>query len=155
MKKCKTCNIEKPDTDFYAKRLSCKECINVKARSRWHTNPQIRERQNERRRKSKSPTYREQIRQSAIQFKQRYPEKAKARFAAQYLPQQEGFVKHHWSYNKEHYRDIIYLTQAQHQKIHKYMIYDQEQMMYRDLNGVLLNSKEAHLLNFKKYENLE
>lgn len=53
--------------------------------------------------------------------------------------------KHHWSYNVEHYKDIIWLTKKQHKKGHRFLIYDQERMMYRryDTNE-LLDTKESH-----------
>ena len=52
---------------------------------------------------------------------------------------------HHWSYNKEHWKDCIELSEKEHNLAHRYMIYDQERMMYRDLDGILLDTKEAHL----------
>lgn len=57
----------------------------------------------------------------------------------------EGAEKHHWSYNEEHYKDVIWLSKKQHMKGHRFIIYDQERMMYRRYdNNVLLDTKEAH-----------
>ena len=52
---------------------------------------------------------------------------------------------HHWSYNEEHYKDVIHLTKKEHSKAHRFIIYDQERMMYRNLEGILLETKERHL----------
>jgi hypothetical protein len=56
----------------------------------------------------------------------------------------EGAEKHHWSYNKEHYKDVIWLSKKDHMKAHRFIKYDQERMMYRDLNGYLLETKARH-----------
>lgn len=78
-------------------------------------------------------------------FWNRFPEKLQAIYAIKNFKKNEGFHLHHWSYNEEHYKDIIELTASRHMKVHKRMIYDPERMMYRDLNGILLDTKEAHL----------
>lgn len=74
----------------------------------------------------------------------RYPEKKLARNASQKLKIREGFQKHHWSYNAEHYKDVFELLPREHAKLHRYMTYDQERMMYRAIGGTLLDSKEKH-----------
>lgn len=54
--------------------------------------------------------------------------------------------KHHWSYNKEHAKDVIFLSKADHYKAHRFIIYDQERMMYRRCDTLeLLDTKESHL----------
>lgn len=73
----------------------------------------------------------------------RYPEKHVARRACQMLPRNAGFNNHHWSYNEEHRTDVIVLTCALHALAHRFMIYDQERMMYRRLDGTLIDSREA------------
>lgn len=74
-----------------------------------------------------------------------YPEKYKAKNYSQRIPVKSGNHRHHWSYNEEHYKDIIELSVAEHAKAHRYIKYDQERMMYRTLEGVLLDTKEAHI----------
>lgn len=75
----------------------------------------------------------------------KYPEKRKARNYSSKLSKIKGIEQHHWSYNKEHYKDVIELSIKDHAFIHRYLIYDQEKMMYKTLEGVLLNTKELHL----------
>ena len=52
---------------------------------------------------------------------------------------------HHWSYNDEHFKDVIELNVKDHAMVHRHIIYDQERMMYRDLDGVLLDTRERHI----------
>ena len=52
---------------------------------------------------------------------------------------------HHWSYNEEHHKDVIEITPKQHAKAHRFIVYDQERMMYRRFdNNILLDTREAH-----------
>jgi len=84
--------------------------------------------------------------QKAWQLK--YPEKLKAARKSQSMSKHkpfEGAEKHHWSYNQEHYKDILWLSSKDHKKAHRFIIYDQERMMYRRTdNNILLDTKEHH-----------
>lgn len=77
-------------------------------------------------------------------YKNKYPEKVLAKDSIG-TKRKKGFHYHHWSYNKEHWKDIIELTHHDHFKAHRFLIYDQERMMYRrsDTNE-LLDTKEKH-----------
>jgi len=79
-------------------------------------------------------------------WKAKYPEKVNAKNKSQHMVKPfEGAEKHHWSYNEEHYKDIIWLSKKEHMKAHRFIIYDQEQMMYRRTdNNELLYTKEHH-----------
>jgi hypothetical protein len=75
-----------------------------------------------------------------------YPEKKKAiSMSGKIKPPQPGLEKHHWSYNEDHYKDLIFITKKHHMKAHRFIVYDQERMMYRmyDTNE-LLDTKEKH-----------
>lgn len=75
-----------------------------------------------------------------------YPEKKKASsMSCKIKPPQPGLEKHHWSYNEDHYKDLIFITKKHHMKAHRFIVYDQERMMYRryDTNE-LLDTKEKH-----------
>ncbi len=57
----------------------------------------------------------------------------------------EDAEKHHWSYNLEHVKDVIWLTKKDHNKAHRFIIYDQERFMYRRYdNNILLDTIESH-----------
>jgi hypothetical protein len=74
----------------------------------------------------------------------KYPEKMLALCYTTKMKRGDGNVLHHWSYNKEHRRDIIELTLANHFKAHRFLIYDQERFMYRTTDGELLDTKQRH-----------
>ena len=58
----------------------------------------------------------------------------------------KGMHKHHWSYNIEHAKDVVLLTPSDHAKAHRFIVYDQEQMMYRRIDNMeLLYSKDSHV----------
>lgn len=77
-------------------------------------------------------------------YKERYPEKALAKNKSAKIPRKKGLQFHHWSYKPEHAMDIIELTVKDHAKAHRFLIYDQERMMYRTTDGILLDTKENH-----------
>lgn len=91
-------------------------------------------------------------RKSDLAYRQRFPEKYAAGKAIRNRERKPGIDFHHWSYRPEHYKDIIELPKDHHYKCHRFLIYDQEQLMYRTTDGVLLDSKESHLayINDKK-----
>ena len=90
-------------------------------------------------------------------YKEKYPEKVIAKNKSQRIkPKVTGNHLHHWSYNEEHYKDLIELSIIEHNMLHRYMEYDQERFMYRctrDLgnynSGDLLDTKERHLEYFE------
>lgn len=78
-------------------------------------------------------------------YNNRYPEKYKAHRNSQRLPCEKGNQLHHWSYNEEHWKDCIELNVADHSLLHRYIKYDQERYMYRNLDGILLDTKQSHI----------
>ncbi len=90
-------------------------------------------------------------------YNRKFPEKALARkYTEIFLTKSSNTHLHHWSYNQEHWLDVIELTIKDHYFLHRYIIYNQERMMYRGINNILLDSKEKHLEYFNecklKYE---
>jgi hypothetical protein len=82
----------------------------------------------------------------------RYPEKKKARALSSNLKCVDGFQNHHWSYNEKDAKDVIQLPLNEHARLHCYIIYDQERMMYRCaisignfIQNQLLDTKQNHL----------
>ena len=76
-------------------------------------------------------------------YKDKYPEKIAAASRTSHLKAKvKGNHLHHWSYNEEHYKDVIELSVADHNAIHRQITYDQERMMYRRAdNNVLLSTR--------------
>ncbi len=179
-KKCFKCEKVKPINSFYKHpRMGdghlnkCIECTKKDVREREsllrETDPDFIQRERKRgREKYFRLDYREKYKklpktrkkgmsrkESTSAFRLRYPEKYQATIRSQRIKSPEGKQKHHWSYNEEHYKDVIFLTLEEHSKLHRYMIYDQERYMYRDLEGVLLDTKEKHIAYFEKIKHLD
>jgi hypothetical protein len=77
---------------------------------------------------------------------EKFPEKKKAMsILGKKIKVEPGFHRHHWSYNDEHFLDIIIISIKDHNTSHRYLVYDQERMMYRTTENILLDSKEKHL----------
>lgn len=166
-KVCFKCKNEKELIEFYVhKKMAdghlnkCKECTKVDTQNRQNAlrnNPDWCEKEKERNRnKYYRLEYKEKYKQSSevkkitnLRHRERYPEKYKARLLAQRIDRKQGNHLHHWSYNKEHYCDVIELTINDHYFLHRHIIYDQERMMYRRIDTMeLLDSKENHIEYF-------
>jgi hypothetical protein len=137
-KKCFKCGKEKPIDEFYRHKAmadghlgKCKDCTRkdtAERVSRLMDDPAW----------ALSEKKRHQAK--AKHMREVYPEKTKAHSSCK---KKNGYNAHHWSYRKEHRKDVIYLTRKDHAKIHRYMYYDQERLMYRRLDGVLIDTREA------------
>lgn len=162
-KKCFKCEVEKPLTDFYKhKDMSdghlnkCKSCTKNDTKQRedilrndldWVEKEKARGREKYHRLNYKDIHKPSSESKKIIikKYKESYPEKKKAKSILGKKLVIEGFERHHWSYNEEHYCDIIYLTTREHAKVHRFLIYDQDYFMYRRLDtNDLLDTKEKH-----------
>jgi hypothetical protein len=106
---------------------------------------------------SYKPAY-EQKKKAMQTYFEKYPEKRNRTTRKE----KNGNHLHHWSYKKEHAKDTIELTIKQHYKLHRFIMYDQERMMYRTVksigsfvSGELLDTKERHHKYFKLIDNKE
>lgn len=157
MKKCFKCGKTKPTLDFYKHPKTadgflnkCKECTKSDAKSDYDTKSKSelfiekeKKRGREKYRRLYTGTGKANIKAS-LNWIRKYPEKRKASLVAAKI-KCEGYEKHHWSYLEEHHLDIIKLTTREHGKAHRFLIYDQERMMYRRYdNNELLDTKERH-----------
>jgi len=164
MKPCIICEVTQPLTEYYVHKQmgdghlnKCKTCCKKQAKAReeelrqdpnWVESEKIRARDKYNRLyvgKAIDPDYKRKI---MSDYKSKYPEKQKAKNATQRMERGHKMELHHWSYNEEHYRCVIELNNKDHRKLHRYMTYDQERMMYRTTQGVLLDTKKRHLEYF-------
>ncbi len=130
-------NLQESDSDWVSKERK-------RGREKYH-------RLNYKNKKSNYEIKRKQI----LKYAEQFPEKILAKNHSQHINVPDGKQKHHWSYNQEHYKDVLFFSVPEHYKIHRYIIYDQERMMYRTIEGVLLDTKERHLEYFNKIKDLE
>lgn len=159
-KVCFKCGVDKPLSEYYAHKQmgdghlnKCKSCTksDVKKRSddlssnpEWIESERKRGREKYHRLNYKQKAYTSSNTPNKHRIK--YPEKYKANSAVSHMKAStKGNHLHHWSYNKEHYKDVIEITPKQHAKAHRFIVYDQERMMYRRFdNNILLDTREAH-----------
>lgn len=87
-----------------------------------------------------------------LSYKNKYPEKYKARAASKQIYCPKGHERHHWNYNENYFKDVIILEKAVHSFLHRFMDYDQKVKIYRTSVKIsqfekneLLDSKEKHL----------
>lgn len=132
----------------------CKECtknISKIKQDLINSSPVLKEKDKARHREKYYRLYqglkKDPIKQSVYQaqYRKNYPEKYSAKNRTQHLKKQPGNELHHWSYNEEHYKDVIELSIENHNFIHRFIVYDQEFYMYRDKKNNLLDTRELHI----------
>lgn len=83
-------------------------------------------------------------------YRREYSEKIKAYHFSKNIVIKKGNHRHHWSYRKEHWKDIIEISVPNHYKLHRYIIYDEERMMFRRIDSnLLLDTKKSHIKYMK------
>jgi hypothetical protein len=160
---CFKCGLLKPISDFYAHPKTkdghlnkCIECTKKDVKQRANLlleNPDYIEKERKRgREKYHRLNYNsvkiDQSYKSILMknYREKYPEKYKAKCLGGKIKTEKGYQKHHWSYNEIHAKDVIILATKDHAKAHRFIIYDQERMMYRRCDNMeLLDSKKSHL----------
>lgn len=164
MKICFKCNSEKPITDFYKHpRMldghlnKCKTCTKKDTKittDKLVSTPEGLEKERKRHREKyyrlnyleKHKPSPEKKKELMNRYREKYPEKYKARNISQRIGVKiKGNELHHWNYSKEFAHDVIEISKSDHAKIHRFIKYDKKTFMYKDLNGVLLDTKEKHL----------
>jgi len=166
MKKCFKCNVEKELTEFYKHGAmgdghlgKCKECTKAdsdRREKKLRNNPDWVEKEKTRAREKYHRLYSGGVHKPTCEikkatmkrYKDKYPEKYKAAsmMGRKIKPIVQGNELHHWSYNIKDAKNVIELTPKNHAKAHRFLVYDQERMMYRRTdNNELLDTKDAHV----------
>lgn len=157
-KKCFKCKKVKPLSSFYKHKQmkdgtlnKCKDCAKLDISNNYKNNKQNEAFVEKERKRGREKFHRlysgKKVFNKAANdnWIKKFPEKRAASLAAQNIPI-ELEERHHWSYNLEHYKDVIHLTTKHHSKAHRFLVYDQERKMYRRFDtNELLDTKEKHL----------
>lgn len=160
MKKCFKCNRFKSLDQFYKHPKmedghlnKCKECTKKDVSVHYEKNilnPEWKEKEQARGRDKYRRLYigtGKAKPENNLRWQRNFPEKKKAiNYSACLTPPKPGLEKHHWSYNDEHFKDVIWLPKKHHMKAHRFLVYDREQKMYRRFdNNELLETRKRHI----------
>ncbi len=156
-KKCFKCGDSKPLSGFYKHKEmadgylgKCKACARIDSARRLD-------------KKKNDPVWiakeRERVRKKQILRNRSYIGKIqmkahnKARARKRSTP--KGVELHHWSYQDDHHDDVIEMSLADHRKIHRYIKLDIDMLMFRRLDGVLMDTRESSLAEYSRILKIE
>lgn len=164
MKSCIRCGSSKPITEFYTHPQmgdghlnKCKDCTKSDTKKRYARLLSTPEGINSERARSRDKYYRlnykdkykptaERKRIIISRYKEKYPEKQKAKnLCSSIRPVVKGNQLHHWSYKIEHAKDVVELTVKDHNLAHRFLEYDKSTYLYKTTEGILLKSKDEHM----------
>jgi len=136
----------------------CKECTKIDSLNQYNIlkqNPEWIEKERERGRKKyhkykykSNPIYKQK---AQLKYREKYPEKYKAASISQHIKKLREH-RHHWSYQKQHWKDVIHLKMLTHYLLHRHLIYDQKTKLFKTKEGKLLDSKQKHIDYLKEIE---
>lgn len=166
-KECIKCHVVKPIESFNKAKQNkdghkgcCRICDNEMAKKKYSEKIKDFEYLKKERKRGREKYYRLQYNKTSRRqtpaekkismalYRKNYPEKQIAVSITRRIKRKLkliGIELHHWSYNPEHYTDVIQLETLKHRKAHIYLIYDQERFMYRRIDTMeLLNTRKKH-----------
>lgn len=158
MKECTECGDIKDYGEFYGVSAKCKECTKKRVRERERrlraSDPDFVEKEKKR---SREKYHRLGYREKQYEWDKKRPWVNSSTYKNLHRDKKAkpGNELHHWSYNEEHLADVFEFTASDHGKIHRYIKFDNEKLMFRTLNGELLDTKAKHLEYYKSIKDLK
>lgn len=163
---CTLCVTEKPVTEFYKNKgmpsgyaNQCKKCVKARSKLReemLRQDPEWVEKERTRgREKYHRLNYVENIqkvsKEKSAKYRKKYKNKIKARGRVSNILKRDDMHFHHWNYNDEFHKDVILLHYRKHAKIHRFLEYDDNLLIYiakYDIaeykSGDILDNKKKH-----------
>lgn len=153
MKQCTTCQSEKPLSEFSKVgrnsdkyKNSCKSCTAAKAREYRKAKRLDPEWVNKERKRGREKYIRLEYKARQKEWDKNKPWKQSSTLKnlSRYFKVAKGQELHHWSYNKEHLKDVYLMSPSQHAQAHLLIEFDPKEWKYKTPEGVLLDTKKQH-----------
>ena len=151
MKKCFKCGKEKELDEFYKHPQmgdghlnKCKECAKKDVRKDYDRKANDSKWFEKERERGREKYHRLNYRERQYEINKSKPWKNSTyKGLHKKLSLNENESAHHWNYNL--IDDVIIMNKTDHRYIHRYILFDKVTLMFRTIEGILMDTKEYHL----------